>query len=267
MKSLNLTIPQSWNALSSSQALQICYTHYCNTQATKNNPKEIDNINEATFIIIAKQLLKGNGFFKTRKALRELRVKAYAPFVNFVFKSVDLHNFPEYIKLKRKKYYGPQFRLKNTTIGEFAFADALYYKWKETNLNVYLDLLCATLYRQAAQIPSQIDKRQPFHKLLAEKNQHLFPKLNIKQKVRIAYAFEGSRNYIVNLHPLVFPKPPKQPEGTKKQPQKYVPFGALISNKIQYDPSKLDIVESMNLYKFFAIYQNELQENLKKPKK
>lgn len=267
MKTLHLNIPQAWNDLSPIQTKNICYTHYCNIQGIKNKPTEKDAINTATFFIIAKELLRSNGFFKTRTALKELRVKAYTTLVEFIFKSVDLHRFPKTVTIKnnlleRFKLYGPHFRLKNISIGEFSFADALYYRWKQTNDQVYLNLLCATLYRYKINYNKTTKEltRQPFNKVQAEINTGLFIKLPFKTKLAIAYAFEGTRNYIVNLHPLVFPKLPQSSETKKLKPQKYVPFGELISSKIQYDPSKLATVEDMNVYKFFALYQNELKE-------
>ena len=266
MKALHLNIPQSWNDLSVLQVKNICYTHYCNIQSIKNNPKQKDAITTATFFIIAKELLRKNGFFKVRKALKEIRVKAYAQWVDFIFKEVNLHRFPKTITITHKlinrtTLYGPHFRLKNISIAEFSFADALYYKWKTTNDLVFLNLLCATLYRYKTNYNKKTKElmRQPFNKVQAETNYTMFINVPFKTKLTIAYAFEGTRNYIVKLHPLVFPKVVHS-EDKKKKPQKYLPFGELLSAKIQYDPSKLEAVENMNVYKFFALYQNELKD-------
>ena len=256
---IRLTIPTTWNDLSSRQVENICHALHCNKISTNN---QVNNnaleINTITHFIISKELLRGNRFFKVRVALKQLRVKAYAEFSKFIYTNNALHRFPEYVKINGKRYYGPAFRIKNVTIGEFSFVDALYYKWSTTNEVIYLDVLCSALYRRKAKRQNPTDIREPFNKMLAETNTELFQKLSLKKKLAIAYAFEGSRNYLVNMHPNIFPKRKTNPEAKTTKPPKYVPFGKLISAKIQYDPSKIEAVENILAYKFFSIYENEL---------
>lgn len=256
---VNLNIPTTWNALSFKQIQNICHTLHCNRIAIANttDPHAQNEINTVAYFKICKELLRENGFFKVRIALRQLRVKAYQELSNFIFHGNNLHKFTEKLKHKRQVFYGPQFRLKNVTIGEFSFADALFYKWSQTNEPIYLDVLCATLYRPKTKTPTLLDHRVPFTKMLAENNTEIFQKMPLIKKLAIAYAFEGSRNYLVDQHPHIFPKRKTATNPTAKPP-KYVPFGKLISAKIQYDPSKLETVENMLAYKFFSVYENEL---------
>lgn len=115
---------------------------------------------------------------------------------------------------------------------------------------------------------NEIDIRKPFNKILVEQEVLHFKKFPIKTKLAIAYCYEGSRNYIVRQYPHVFPKadPPEEGEKIKKPVSNYTPFGKLLHFKIQFDPSKLDATQNLNVHDFFAPYENELIE-MKKNRK
>ena len=116
-----------------------------------------------------------------------------------------------------------------------------------------------TVYRKKSKQYNIEDARTPFSKVTVNNNSNQFKKVSLKQKLAIAFAFEGSRNYITSLYPLVFPVPKTKTKSKPNKPAAYTPFGKLITAKIEYDPSKLETVNNLNAYNFFAVYQNELQ--------
>lgn len=260
---IKINIPTTWNELSLNQAKNISYILYCNQRATINLPDQAMATQTVAYINCIKELLRENKFKALRIALMEITVKAYRPYVEFLFKQVNLQEFPEKFQ-KNKTLYGPAFRLRNLTIEEFSFADSLYFRWKTTNQEKYLNLLCSVLYRETANLPSKTDKREAYNRLLAEQNYQYFADMPKKEKIVVSFAFEGSRNHLVSLYPNVFPK--QKAQANSNDSQKYTPFGELIASKINYDQSKLEVTNRTNIYSFFSVYENELKQ-LKKIKR
>lgn len=266
---LNIKLPQTWNELSEKQLQHIAegLEHYRKLPEDKqNHPKFIQRL----YLHFIKNLLRENSWFKVRIALRQIPPSTYLDYLQFLLNENKRHQFPKAFKLKGKTYFPPAVRLQNVKMKEFSFADTLFYHWRETGNTNYLDLLCVTLYRQKGS-DSEIDVRKPFHKIVVQNELKNFSKLSYRQKLAIAYAYEGSRNYIIGLYPHVFPKPieaAQDPEQPKTQPVKptYTPFGKLLHHKVNFDPSKLRETEELTINEFLSIYENELVE-IEKQKK
>ncbi len=266
---LNIKLPQTWNELSEKQLQHIAegLEHYRKLPEDKqNHPKFIQRL----YLHFIKNLLRENSWFKVRIALRQIPPSTYLDYLQFLLNENKRHQFPKAFKLKGKTYFPPAVRLQNVKMKEFSFADTLFYHWRETGNTNYLDLLCVTLYRQKGS-DSEIDVRKPFEKILTQNELPKFSKLSYRKKLAIAYAYEGSRNYIIGLYPHVFPKPieaAQDPEQPKTQPVKptYTPFGKLLHHKVNFDPSKLRETEELTINEFLSIYENELVE-IEKQKK
>lgn len=264
---LNIKLATSWNDLSRKQLENISlhiHHNYLRVKDLEDGSKHLE-ANTKLYYRIVKELLKVNGPLKTYYAIKRIPIREYANYCKFIFNSNNRTKFIPYYIISGKRYYAPHFRLKNCTIGEFAFADSVYYQWKETNNEVLLSLLCSILYRPKSEIPTDIDVRKPFSKILAEKNADQWQKVSLKKRLAIATIFEGCRNYIVSIYPNIFPKS-KSKVKTNFKP-KYVPFGELISAKIEFDPSKLEKVQNLLVNEFFSIYERELIEIKKRPRK
>ncbi len=265
---INITTPTTWNELSPKQLGNICVALHINHLEVKDL-EEGDERNLAAntkmYYYVAKEMIRGNNWLKRFLALKNIPVRHYIPLTKFIFAKRDRTKFIPSVKIKRTVYHAPHFRLKNSTMGEFAFADMVYYQWMETNNEVFLSLLCASLYRPASQNPTDIDIRKPFDKLLAENHADAWQTVPMSVRLAIACTFEGCRNHIVSIYPHIFPK--STPNKNKKWKPRYVPFGELISAKIDYDPSKLATVQNLMVNEFFSIYERELIEISKKPKK
>lgn len=265
---LNVYMPQSWQEMTPKQAENLATMLYNCHAAVKNNEAQKKQILAATYLNICREMLRQNPFNTIRIALKEIRPKGFEPFVKFIFdKEADLQDFPKTLKIKNTTLYGPLKRLKNCSISEFSYADAVFYRWHDTQNEAYLNRLVSALYRPLDKI-KYTDKRKPFNKIKVEDLSDVTAALPTSKKLLIAKAFEGSRNYICSQFPFVFPKRPNiEAEQKNKIKKKYVPFGELIALKINFDPSKLDTVEAMNVYKFLSVYELELREikKIKKP--
>lgn len=265
---INLNIPQTWNDLSETQFKNIAYQLECYHTLIKDTPQALENYTTALYLQVCKELLRHNPWQSIRIALKEIQPKAYQTYSKFIYSGIDRTKFIPEIKINNTTYHSPDMRLRNSTISEFAFADTAYYKWRQTNQTMWLNVLCAALYREANTETSEVDTRKPFIKQAVDKRADAFLKLDHQTKLAIAYTYEGCRGHIANTFPLIFPKPIKTEgeEATPTKQKKYVSFGEIILDKIEGDPSKLETTNNVMLYDFLSIYNNDIKKLRKNPK-
>lgn len=261
----NIQLAKSWNELSEKQLQDVAFALEWFHKKNRDKKEKPIYLYSKLYLALVNQLLRSNNAVKVWIAIRQIPPTNYKEHVTFLIREISRTKFPGPIKIKNKIFLSPANRLQNITIKEFSFADSLYFNWRKSNDNRYLDLLCATLYRESGAFSNEIDPRKSFNKIIVESNVPLWTKISLKNKLAIAYAYEGSRNYIVKQYPHVFPKPPKG-EKTKPPQNDYTPFGKLLHFKIQFDHSKLEATQNLNVHDFFGPYENELIE-LKKHKK
>lgn len=210
-------------------------------------------------------LLSSNNFFKTWYALKQIPPEFYQEKVLALISGNTRTKFPAAFRIGKTEFHPPQDKIFNLTMKEFSFADALYFKWRETGNHNLLIILAATLYRpERKKGNKEEDIRESFVKSSMVKRADLFEsKLSKKQLLSIVYAYEGSRNHVAKLYPNVFPKQPEPEEGeeAKEIPKSgYVEFGKLIDHKVKFDHSKIREVNGLNIHEFFKTYENELIE-------
>lgn len=264
---VNINIPTTWNALSQQQFNNIVYQLECYQIIIKDTPQAIAKATTQLYMQLCKELLRHNNWKAIRWALREVQPKAFKPHTQFLYNGVERTSFQPTIKIKATTYHAPAIRMRNSTIAEFAYVDSAYYKWRTTMQPIWLNVLCAALYREADPQPNDIDIRKPFIKQAVDARADIFETLDYQTKLAIAYTYEGCRNHIANTFPLIFPKPIKvEGEEHKPKKQKYVSFGEIIIDKIEGDPSKLHITNSVMLYDFLSIYNQDIK-NMRKNKK
>ena len=265
---IKLTVPTKWNELSTIQLKNICYQLEIYQQLVKDAPDTIELNATKLYLTIAKELLRENNYKAVRIALKEIQPKTYVPYSQFIFNSIERTRFIKSFTVNKVQYFGPDIRLRNSTIAEFAFADVAFYKWRQSKNNIWLSVLVATLYREHAQEPTEIDIRRPFLKQAVDARVDKINKLDYKTKLAIAYTYEGCRNNIAKTYPRIFPKP-IETEETKKNPlppKKYVGFGEIILDKIEGDPAKLKETNSILTYDFLSIYDKDIRDLPKKQK-
>ncbi len=266
---VNIRISESWNDLNALQLREVANSLEWYHRKKKEAVHPPMYLYGKLYLSLIKQLLRTNNPFKVWFALRQILPPDYEQYVKFLTGEIERTLFLPKLSINNTYYHPPASRLQNLKIKEFSFVDSLYYNWRKSTDDRYLDLLCATLYRRGSfkhlmgSTPlNENDIRKPFDKLLIEQELQHFKKLDHKTKLAIAYTYEGCRNYIVKQYPHVFPKPPKPEEGEKikNTPAAYVPFGKLLHFKIQFDISKVEAAQNLNIHDFFGPYENELIE-------
>lgn len=257
MKEIQLTLPSTWNELSQTQLENIAFQIECYHFEIRDNQGAELEIRTRLYIAAAKELLRGNTFKNIKTALQEIPPAEYSAFTKFIFDKNQRTVFRETLKIKGTSFYGPAKRLRNVTIGEFSFADALYYNWKQTFNTGYLNALCATLYRKTDATATEIDKRKPFNKLLVDDTIKTFETVEYKTKLAIAYTYEGCRNNFIDTYKNIFPKREHNQPTLKS---KYTPFGEIILDKIKGDPSKLKTTQNLLTSDFLAIYDKDIRD-------
>ena len=263
---IKLTIPTKWNDLSPLQLQNVAHQLYCYQHIIKDSPETEAETSARLFLQLSKELLRGNKWKAIRVALQEMRPKSFVPLTKFIYEKNTRTKFIPEITVCKSKYYSPGQRLRNCTIGEFSFVDAVYYKWRQTKQPIWLTVLCAALYRPASENPSAIDVRRPFAKQAVDARADIFQLLPLKMQLAIGYTYEGCRNHIADTFPLIFPKPVEVEGQTVKKPEKYTSFGEIVLDKIQGDPSKLEQTNGVLLYDFLNIINNDIKNQRKKKK-
>lgn len=257
MEDIKLTLPTSWNELSKKQLENIAFQIECYHYAVRDNKETELEIRTRLYITVSKEFLRGNSWQNIRIALKEIQPKGYTVLTSFIYKKNTRTLFEEKLKINGVIYYGPSVRLRNVTIGEFSFADALYYNWKHSFNITYLNALCATLFRVKGKSLEETDKRQRFNKLLVDTNAKAFENVSYKTKLAIAYTYEGCRNHFIDTYKNIFPK---QETNQPTLKSKYTPFGEIILDKIKGDPSKLKTTQNLLATDFLAIYDKDIRD-------
>jgi len=263
---VNLTIPTTWNQLSRTQLQNIVHQMQAFQEIVKDTPASLATASSKLFTQIAKELLRGNEKEDIKIALEEITPQGYAPYTSFIYEGVARTKFIPSVRVGLTTYYGPDIRYRNATIAEFAFVDGVFYTWRKTEQPIWLNVLCAALYRESAKQPTETDIRKPFVKgKSVDDRADVFEKLPYKTKLAIAYTYEGCRNHIAEKYPNVFPKAVIDETDPKPIPkQKYISFGAIIHDKIEGDPSKLEITNNVLATDFLSIYEKDILDMRKK---
>lgn len=259
MNQVNLTIPTSWNELSTVQLCNIAHQLHCYQEIIKDDAAAELEATAKLYLQTAKEIMRGNPWKAVATALQEIRPKAFLPLTKFIYERVDRTKFIPAVKIKNITYHPPAQRVRNMTIAEFAYVDAAWYNWRQTGMAIWLNVLCAALYREKSEHPTELDNRRPFIKPAVDARADIFKNLSQKKKLAIAYTYEGCRNHIADVNPVVFPKPIETEETTPKKKQKYVSFGKIIIEKLHGDPSKLEATNNVLVYDFLNILTSEIQ--------
>lgn len=243
---INLNIPQSWNELNQNQFERIVLLF------STVEPSLIRDIKLLKILVDAKwwQLKKKA---KLRLFLFQVPYSEWKGFIDFLLKENNRTNFIPVIKVGKKTYFAPADRIQNLDAEEFAVADDLHIRYRESKNPEYLKYLFHVLY-------SETEERKPFDKNKLEKQ--INKKVPMATLVITEMTYFGCKNYIANKFKKAFPKSNKKETGTRKG------FGKVIQAMAKGDLSKLPIIERTNIYKFMQQFQDDIEEyNKQKIKK
>ena len=243
---INLNIPQSWNELNQKQFERIALLF------STAEPSLIRDIKLLKILVDAKwwQLKKKANL---RLFLFQVPYSEWKHFIEFLLKENNRTNFIPVIKVGKKTYFAPADRIQNLDAEEFAVADDLHIRFRETQNPEYLQYLFHVLY-------SETEERKPFDKNKLEKQ--INKKVPMATLVITEMTYFGCKNYIANKFKKAFPKSNKKESGPRKG------FGKVIQAMAKGDLSKLPIIERTNIYKFMQQFQDDIEEyNKQKIKK
>lgn len=244
---INLNIPQSWNELNQQQFEKIALLF------STLEPSLIRDIKLLKILVGAKwwQLKKKANL---RLFLFQVPRSEWQVFIQFLLKWDENNrtHFVPVIKAGKKTYYAPADRIQNLDAEEFAVADDLHIRYRQTKNPEYLQYLFHVLY-------SENQERKPFDKNKLEKQ--INKKVPMSTLVITELTYFGCKNYIANKFKKAFPK------STKKQTGPGKGFGKVIQAMSKGDLSKLPTIERTNIYKFLQQFQDDIEEHNKQKSK
>jgi hypothetical protein len=212
-----LQLPTSWNDLSKSDFLWIAKKFQNLIGLQNSNDETYAETYYATKILLVNRLCK-----KILSRRQSLSITAYQyadllPITDFLENEIDLdqQHIP-FIRIRGRKYYGPQTGLHYSTFNEFISADSYFINIHKKQDPLLLFKLIACLYRPKqkgikAKKRNQSwngDIRSDFNENMIEARAKLFQKhLSPKTAHAILYFYWGFRNVHVMKFKNVFEEP------------------------------------------------------------
>jgi hypothetical protein len=240
MKAIKLNIPESWDSMCTKQLEKIALLFNTSETNIKFYIKLFFLLNNVKWWQFSKKA-------KIRIVLRNFPLSDLHKTYEYIFKENNRTIFPEYIKVKKVKFFPPQNRIANLTADEFAVVDDLHIKWRETRNFEFLQYMIAVLYTDSKTRPT-FDKNELHEKAIVFKNVHVRKMLAIEQ------CYFGCKNNLVKRFPKAFPKP--KPGASK--PKKKYGFSKVILGMAKGDLSKLETIKKVNIYTFLEQFEEDL---------
>lgn len=246
MKAIKITLPKSWNELTNRQ-LERLALFFSTTQPSAKFDIAV------LFILLDIKWWQYIQKAKVRIVLWNVPMSEIRKNYNFIYTKNDRTSFLPFLKIKSYNlkptiFFAPQDRIANLTCDEFAVADDLHIKWRETKEVEYLHYLAAVLY-------TNTKKRPDFDKNELHEKAKRFSRVPIKKLLAIEITYFGCKNNIVKRFPKAFPKANPEASGTKNK--KYG-FGKVILSMAKGDLSKLETIKKVNIFAFLEQFEDDL---------
>ncbi len=150
------------------------------------------------------------------RLLNEAPLSELIKYTEFLGQMPDLCHFPN---LKEYSVVAPGDRLNNITMKHFSVVDAIFYKWRDTEDELYLRQLVAALYVidsfDVLKLPEVAEKTDA---------------VPIKKMYVIGLTYLAIRNAITERFPVVFPKvKPQSEDAPVFRKNTYTPFSKVIT--------------------------------------
>lgn len=247
MSAIKIILPKSWNELTSQQLERLALLFSTTKPSAKFDLKVL-------FILLDVKWWQYIEKAKIRIVLWNVTMSELRKNYTFVYEKNDRTTFLPFLKICKLKsvncqlLFPPQDRLANLTCDEFAVADDLHIKWRETKEIEYLHYLTAVLY-------TKTKKRPDFDKNELHEKAKLFKKVPIAKLLAIEITYFGCKNNIVKRFPKAFPK--ANPEASAAKNKKYG-FGKVILSMAKGDLSKLETIKKVNIFAFLEQFEDDL---------
>lgn len=246
MKAIKITLPKSWNELTNRQLERLALLFSTTQPSAKFDIAVL-------FILLDIKWWQYIQKAKVRIVLWNVPMSEIRKNYNFIYTKNDRTSFLPFLKIKSYNlkptiFFAPQDRIANLTCDEFAVADDLHIKWRETKEVEYLHYLAAVLY-------TNTKKRPDFDKNELHEKAKRFSRVPIKKLLAIEITYFGCKNNIVKRFPKAFPKANPEASGTKNK--KYG-FGKVILSMAKGDLSKLETIKKVNIFAFLEQFEDDL---------
>ena len=246
MSTIIIILPKSWNELTNRQLERLALLFSTTQPSAKFDIAVL-------FILLDIKWWQYIEKAKVRIVLWNVPMSELRKNYDFVYSKNDRTIFLPFLKPKTRSlrpntFFAPQDRLANLTCDEFAVADDLHIKWRETKKIEYLHYLAAVLY-------AKTKKRPDFDKNELHEKAKPFSRLSIEKLLAIEIAYFGCKNNIVKRFPKAFPK--ANPEASSIKNKKYG-FGKVILSMAKGDLSKLETIKKVNIYAFLEQFEEDL---------
>lgn len=246
MKPIKITLPKSWNEITNRQLERLALLFSTTKPSAKFDIAVL-------YILLDIKWWQYIEKAKIRIVLWNVPMSELRKNYDFIYAKNDRTIFLPFLKPKTRNlitntFFPPQDRLANLTCDEFAVADDLHIKWRETKNVEYLHYLTAVLY-------TRTKKRPDFDKNELHETAKLFSKVPIKKLLAIEIAYFGCKNNIVKRFPKAFPK--ANPEASGSKNKKYG-FGKVILSMAKGDLSKLESIKKVNIFAFLEQFEEDL---------
>lgn len=240
---MKITVATKWSELNEWQLQEIAYLYL---NASDYN---FENQFLQMIIVLFQKQNTAIAQLKASRLFREVPITVLSEYAKFLHETPDLQNFP---KIKRVTAPGP--RLNNVTIKQFSVADAIFYNWRQTQKEIHLRQLVASLYTFFGD----------FNALDLPKVAKITDEIPIKKMYQIGLTYLSVRFAIIEKYPKIFPrKKDTEKEQTIPQFRKndYTPFSKIITTMAMDERQPLGTLKECNntlLYDFL----NTLEESM-----
>lgn len=235
---IKINIPASWNELSQKQFERIVLLFSTAEPSLVRDIKLLKILSNAKWWQFRKKA-------QLKLFLLDVPPSEWYQYIKFLLEENNRTKFVQTIKVGKKNYYAPADRIQDLTAEEFAVADDLHIRYRETQNIDYLKYLFHVLY-------SETEERKIFDKNKLEKQ--INPKIPVEVLLITELTYFGCKNHIVNKFKKAFPKSNKKESGTRKG------FGKIIQSMAKGDLSKMPTIERTNIYKFLQQFQDDIEE-------
>jgi hypothetical protein len=241
---INLKLPASWNELTDRQLSKLAALFFSGNTGVKFDIKIWVIVNDIRWWQLRR--MARNILVLRHVALSELK-KNY----DFIYSKNARTKFPADVKNNNGIiHFPPLNNISNLTVEEFAIADDLHIKFRETKNTEYLQMLVAVLY------VSHNGKRPEFVREILPQLSDSFSKMKTEDLLAIELAYFGSKNTLLKRFPKAFPKG-KEGDEKLKSNKKYG-FAKVILEMTKGDLSKLKSIQSVNIYTFLEQFQQDI---------
>ena len=191
---ISFQIPESWNKLNDHQILKVASLISSGVTGVLFDIRVL-------FILTDVKWFEFRRLFKLKKLVSLVSLTSLKNHYQFIYKDKGPTRFVNSVCINGINYYPPIEKLHNLTIEEFAVADDLYLRFKNSGDIKYLAYLASVLY-----VKDDALVRPLFNKNELNIKGEIFKSLPLSKLLAIQLCYQGCRSVLETRFRYVFPK-------------------------------------------------------------